>query len=393
MATIRRVALVVVIAALAFGAAVALSFLVDLPIAAAEDFYQLYASDLAVRYGVGLYDEAAQAALYARVQGLPPESVRAFPWVYPPWYNLATFYLAWMPIREASRLWFYLNFAMLGGGVVLLTAGWPRRRQLAALVAALLFVPSIAVLFIGQLIAPAFLGACACAAGLRRARPGMAGLGLILLSFKPPAGVLIALAGVAWLVTRRRPWSRRALGVALVGGLVLVAGAFALDPTWPADYLGSLLRLGGLEVPALCDSCSSLSQVLARRLTDSASGPWIVSGVLAAAIVGVTLWGRHPLWKSGPALIAAAVLLTLLVSPYVRNYDYVMLLVPLMLTVESARGLPAALVIAAAYFIPWLTLIFPGRPGGSEFLWGSAALLLALSGRWASASPAAAEEA
>lgn len=393
MATIRRVALVVVVVALAFGAAVALSFLVDLPIAAGQDFYQLYASDLAVRYGVGLYDEAAQAALYARMQGLPPESVTAYPWVYPPWYNLATFYLAWMPVREASRLWFYLNFAMLGGGVALLTAGWPRRRRLAALAAALLFVPAFAVLFIGQLVAPAFLGACACAAGLRRARPWMAGVGLILLSFKPPAGALIALAGVAWLATRRRPWSRRALGVAIVGGLVLVAGAFALDPAWPGDYLGSLQRLGGLEVPARCDSCSSLSQVLARRLTDSASGPWAISGALAAALVGVTLWRRHPLWKSGPALIAAAVLLTLLVSPYVRNYDYVMLLVPLMLTVESARGAAAGLVTGAAYFIPWLTLIFPGRPGGSEFLWGSAALLLALSGRWTSAPPAAAEEA
>jgi hypothetical protein len=381
MAHVRRSGSIAVAVALLLGLIVALSFLVELPIPHDRDFYSLYVADLAMRHGVGLYDEAAHVALCARLFQVDVSTLNLIPWVYPPWYNLATFFLGWLPIRVAARLWFYLNFTMLIAAIGLVTAGWPNSRRQAALVAGMLFVPALGLLFVGQLVAPVLLGTALFVYGVRRDHAWGLGIGLLLLSFKPPSGALIALAAGAWLLGRALRGStqaKRALAIVAAGGALLLAGAFLLDPTWPGDYLSSLQRRGGADVPIRCDSCASLTFMLARRLLPSTWGPWLIGGLLAASVGALGWWKRPRLLMAGETLTAVLVLLTLLASPYVRNYDFVLLLVPLARGVETASGTASWLIIVTAYLFGWLTLLGPGRPGGSEFLWISAALLLAL---------------
>ncbi len=64
-----------------------------------------------------------------------------------------------------------------------------------------------------------------------------------------------------------------------------------------------------------------------------------------------------------------------------RNYDYVMVLVPWLLGVQRAGAARARwhwVLLAVAYLVAWIALLIPGRPGGSELLWISPAVLLGL---------------
>jgi hypothetical protein len=84
---------------------------------------------------------------------------------------------------------------------------------------------------------------------------------------------------------------------------------------------------------------------------------------LALAASSLLFWRLGPVfvgkgaWLMQPgALMALAGVLTLLIDPYLLNYDYILLLVPIFQL--ARRGWPIWLV----YFIPWATLML-GRNG------------------------------
>ena len=68
------------------------------------------------------------------------------------------------------------------------------------------------------------------------------------------------------------------------------------------------------------------------------------------------------LWKPHELLLSFALLVTLLVSPYLYNYDFLMLLVPFAVLVHKSSWGEKILVLVC-YLVPTLALIQFGRSG------------------------------
>jgi hypothetical protein len=105
--------------------------------------------------------------------------------------------------------------------------------------------------------------------------------------------------------------------------------------------------------------CASLSVGIVR-VASGQSNVGEAAGVgliLAAGLAALFLWRFRPLLQNPTHLMVLSAAFTLLVDPYLLNYDYILLLAPLLLLAQSRIWL-----MVIPYFIPWVALAF-GRDG------------------------------
>jgi hypothetical protein len=409
----KQILTLLIILLIAAGVILAVSFFAPLPIPYYQDFSVTYFTSQGRLNGIHIYDYPTQLAF---VKTLTPSDFTFHPYPYPPWYALATLYLGWLPIQVAARTWFFLNLAMIGGAAWLLTPGWKVIPRILGAFAAIMFIPAFGLLIVGQYSAPVLLGAALFIWSAQKKSAAWAAVALLLMTFKPHIGGILFLAGFGWLLYQCRPWhrphtprssrgrwqvceraafwqakqppvqreiaspleeqrlattsfARRALWLTILGGMILAIVGFLADPAWPLSYLQSLGRYRDIPGVQTCGLCASLSVALVRVATgqsNTGTAAW-VSLVLAMGIVILLLWRYQIYLKDPTALMVLSAILTLLLDPYLLNYDYVLLLIPLLWLVRRER------LAALAYFIPWAALAL-GRDG--NVLLPVAALLL-----------------
>lgn len=351
----KRSILFVVIALLILGIMAVVSLLAPLPIPHFQDFSVLYFSNLGLLNGIQLYDYPAQLNFVLAQTG-PDFTFHPYP--YPPWYALVTLPVALLPIEAAARLWFFLNLAMLAGALWLLTPRWKPIPGLLAFLAAVMFIPTFGLLVVGQYSLPVLLGAALFIWSARKDADWGLAASLALMTFKPHIGGFMALAALGWMLYRRK---FRALGLGIGLGLTLAALGFAADLRWPLAYLESLNRYRDIPGVQTCDLCASLPGSLVRWGTGLSNTGIAarVSLVLGAGLVGLLVWRYRPQLADPTRLTVLSALFTLLVDPYLLNYDYVLLLAPLAVLAQKRRWL--ALL---PYLAPWVLLAF-GRAGNA----------------------------
>lgn len=354
-----------------------------LPLATDSDFRVLYYTDKALLAGVDIYDHPVKMELVARAEGITPGEVTAFPqFAYPPLLALLTVFLGALPIESAATLWFEINLIMLLLSVRLMTDGWPALKRLIAFPAVFLFIPVLGTLVVGQYDFPALLGAALLFYALRKQNPPLTALGLLLLTFKPHIGGFIFLAALIHLFLRKDQFGRRALNQTLLLGVLAFLLGFIADSAWPIHYLQSLLGYRTLGHITTCSECASLSIWLTQWLTGqlSLSLALRMGLLLFALLAGLLFVIRPPLWRNHPLFLNAALIITLSASPYLYNYDYVMLLIPMLwLAGEKIKPLEG-LILGAVIILPLFAILLYGRDGNYSFgltLLTTAALLIA----------------
>jgi hypothetical protein len=249
-----------------------------------------------------------------------------------------------------------LNAAMLLTAAVLLTVKWKPIPRVLALLAALLFIPSIGLMVVGQYSAPVLLGAALFMYAARREDAPLTALGLLLMTFKPHIGLFLLPIGFFWLLLQKTPFARRAVWMALGGGLVLAALGFLADPAWPLAYVRSLVSYTTIPGVANRDLTASFSALLVKMALGYGSAFWATCLSVALVAVMLALFWRFRVFANIETLVVGCALMTLLGDPYMFNYDYVLMLLPLAYLVRQAKSLGARLLIGVAYFLPWLSL-------------------------------------
>jgi hypothetical protein len=352
------------------------------------DFYTLYSSVVAVSRGISPYDHAAVAVIQQNELGWDAVGlgVPSLPFFYPPWYVLFSLPLVTLPFRTAAVAWLAINFLLLMAGCLLLfeALGWrPGRWLLPLLVGAAFFAPTLGDLVVGQYGMPVFFGACLVASlcagtpsdlrenGARGPmvgkasdwwRPALAGLGLVLLTLKPQLGIGALLVACLWLAQRR---AFRPLSWAVGLLLFLAVLSFRVSPNWPVEMItaqATYAAWAGIPFPIQgCDTCSTVAAILESA---GVGGPvavvlnvLVVFGLLIAMVV---VWRRRG--EDLLFLLSVACVATVLGTPYLRNYDLVILVLPFLFvlhsTVSGARRLSyisarlSRVILAAAYALP-----------------------------------------
>jgi hypothetical protein len=328
-----------------------------------SDFSALYYADLALVNGVRVYDIPNMEALARSTTDIPPENFFMPRFPYPPWYMLGTFYLGLLPIRSAGALWFQLNLVMLFLSVWFLTDGWNGRLRLIAFPLALFFLPVLGALSVGQYDFPVLLGTSLLIYSLRRENVALTMLGAILLTFKPHIGALILLSALGWLIIKKSNFGRRAMRSIVVAGVGLSILSLIADPLWFINYPTMLLNYQGEGNVTACSECASVPVWTSRWLFDGSLARAALIAVFLLIALTIVLWSiRKSLLRSPGHLIASALLVTLLVSPYLYNYDFILLLVPFAV-ILSFPGMIEKIAVLLSYLVPSLAIILFGRGG------------------------------
>jgi alpha-1,2-mannosyltransferase len=254
-----------------------------------------------------------------------PASNKLFLWHYPPTYQLLIAPLALVPYVPS----FFLFIASTLVAYLVLVR---RLLQLPdAYVLIMAFPATFICAFHGQ---NSFISAALFAGAILSMRPAphLSGLCFGLLAFKPQLGILVPLAlaaGRQW-----RIFAVSALTAAIYAGLATVF--FGLD-LWRAFFQNASVVRSVLEQALLPWDKMPTAFVFLRLLGLPAWIAYPVQGAtaLGAAVTVVVVWRRcGASYMSGATLVAA----TLLVSPYLFDYEMAMLAVPLaILASDMAR--------------------------------------------------------
>ena len=334
-----------------------------------SDFSAIYNTDLALVHGVPIYDLRAVESLAVKASGIPPEKFFLARFPYPPWYALSTFYLGLLPAKAAATLWFELNLVMLFLSIWFLTDGWSPRLRLIAFPLALFFLPVLGALSVGQYDLPVLLGISLLVYSLRKENAALTTLGAALLTFKPHIGALILLSALIHLILRGDNFGRRALRSILIAGVLLFLVGFIADPAWPVSYPNMLLNYQNEGNVTACSECASLPVWLSRWFFDgSLTKAAMIAVVFLIALVLLFASVRIALLNSPALLLTSALVVTLLVSPYLYNYDFILLLVPFAVLINSTGNILTRIVLIACYLVPTFAIALLGRAGNISLI-------------------------
>ncbi len=342
-----------------------------------SDFSAIYNTDLALVNRIPIYDIPKVEALALKHSGIPPEKFFLPRFPYPPWYALSTFYLGLLPAQAAALLWFELNLAMLFLSVWLLTDGWPERLRLIAFPLALFFLPVLGALSVGQYDFPVLLGTSLLIYSLRKENVALATLGAVLLTFKPHVGALILLSALGWLIAGRSSSGRSVLRSIVSAGVFLFIAGFVADPAWIVSYPKMLLNYQNEGNVSACSECASLPVWSSRWLFDGSltTAMWIALVLLI--LLGVLLYFIRSSLQSHVLLLTAATLVTLLASPYLYNYDFLLLLIPFAVLINKSSPMQK-IVVMVCYLVPTIVLIIYGRAGNISLLFATIVVTILL---------------
>jgi hypothetical protein len=336
-----------------------------LPVRPYLDFQLIFHANLGLLRGISLYDHAGQVNMIAQLAQVSPEQVYVLPFPYPPWYALSTLWLARMPIDMASRAWFAANLVMLFLSAGLLTSGLAPAKRILFFLGALFWMPILGGLFVGQYGFPVLLGAALMIFALKGEKPVLVAIAAALLTFKPHlGGVVLVLAAVA-LARRRDSFGRNALLAALAAGVILFAVGFIASPNWPVEYFRSL---SGFKDVSECGQCVSIPMAFVG-FAKARFGQAMWISLPVAMLLLLWLIRRWRSVSSTPGgLVATGILTTMLASPYLQNYDYLLLLVPLIVLARGGRRTWAWIAMALAYGLPYVSLALWGTRGNGSLI-------------------------
>ncbi len=290
----------------------------------------------------------------------------AFPFPGPPWYLVVFLPLGLLFLGKAALSWALLNVGFLSLTVALTCRGLSARAVALITSIALLAAPVQGHLIVGQFSLIVGLGIALTLWASTHHRPSLVAVGLILTTLKPHIGVPFVVAFFLWSVRGAPTGVMRQAGLFVGFLVVLLLASLAIDPHSLSMYPGYLVTLNSLPVNKVCDTCSSIP-TFATDIWSVASGDiWRVRFVMSSLLWAILIMPLVIVGLSAPLFISATVFAILLSAPYLRNYDYVLLIPPLLITAQSTVHISSpstrriiwgllALAILIAGGLPYLT--------------------------------------
>jgi hypothetical protein len=297
----------------------------------------------------------------------------------PPTTSLLLLPLASLDHHDARVVWIVFNLLLLPL-ILLLLLREGNLRGIEAICGAILFFafqPLRTGLAFGQVYIPILLLLTGAWIGYRRDRPFLLGASLAAMLLLKTAGILL------WplLVVQRR-W--RALGIAVgctLLGILLTLPLVGID-AWRA-YAGQLLLLGNR--PELAVTAYQSLPGMIRHLFSSdpvwnrspvVDMPMVAPGLVILTGGALVLW----LLRYGSRQVcsdrafAAAVLVSIILSPVSIDYHYTLLLVPILI-VAISPDVRSSIPLSAAAVVGLLLIALPLRHTSPALASGVKALL------------------
>ena len=318
-----------------------------------SDFRCFYEAARVVRLGLDPYDRVVWSeATMSDPARLPPCDPT---FVYPLWTAAAMIPFSLPPEPPALALWEAMSLVLLIAAAALIARAWSTPRIGPPLLVMVLWSqPAFSAIANAQ-FGPVLFAATSALAFALPARPKVAVLAWVTLLLKPH---VVAATLLGTLI------HRRLLPRALVVLAVITAASLLLDPRWPAEVLGETVTQSRLADPGLATFWG---------LADAwgLSAGFALAAAAASVALIVVLAPRRRLLA--PELIALLAPASLLIAPYARPHDQIVLAVSWAATLACAERAPRerrrAMVLGVAIVavvLPWAVALGPilGLPSG-----------------------------
>lgn len=279
-------------------------------------------------------EEIGMAARAARFGGEPPPLPQhPYHFAYPPYFALFIAPLLPLPYPWAAAAWIALLVVATAWWTLLLCRElrWPATRagRLLAALGGTLYYPSLISIIVGQITPLVLLLLIAAQMTMRRAgrrQDLLAGAMLAGATVKPQLTWLAVPLLLLDLPSGRRCWTLTGFAATL-GGLVTLPLLWL--PAWPLEFISSL---GGYVTDEPAPSALLIlgHLLIGGRLAGTwAGGPAVLAGIGGSSLVMILVtWWWH--WRPGRThLLAAALAVTLAVTPLRAQTAQMALLVPL----------------------------------------------------------------
>lgn len=322
-----------------------------------------------------------QQAIYGHTLTTPQGE---YLFVYPLYFLVLIFPLAWLPFASALAWW--LAFLQIGSLVVLLLLlnhyqlGQRPLTKAVYLLWGFLLYPSMVAFWVGQPVILVFLLFALAWYAFCRERDWLAGVCLGLALIKPYVILLPLCFLLIYALSRRR--FKVVLGCAGVAA-GLLAISFLIWPPWLGGFLANSAAWVN-QTEALSHDVSAL-----QLLTDLPGAPlssvFLVGAILLLSLALLIVWARAVKSKEEPPELA--LVLTMLFQAFVLPHQHapnqILLLIPcfFVLAALSKRRsyLLLWLTVVSAFLIPWLIRILIADPfAGDHWIIVPIPLLLAL---------------
>ncbi len=259
-----------------------------------------------------------------------------------------------LPLPVASVAWRWVSQFFVAGSLRFLMSGWSPAKIKThfawLLVSAFLFRPFVADMVIGQ-NAPLFLICLAGATWLyERGHTRWSMLLLAVTALKPQLGVpLIGLVGL-WLLVQHRVKAIVVLAGSIVG---LYAVGFLVDPNWLAALIQtSLLKFA---TNPFTPTLRGATWALFPTRPMIANGIWLGASLMMSGCYLFWLV-KHRAKIDFRHALGVAIPLTLILSPYLWNYDQLLLIIPMMLGIEALVCKNQPFLLTATVFL-WVDVV------------------------------------
>jgi len=153
----------------------------------------------------------------------------------------------------------------------------------------------------------------------------------------------------------------------MVVGVALFAIGFIADSSWIISYPKMLLSYQSEGNVSACSECASLPVWLSRWFFDgSLTKATGIAVALLIVLIALFYFIRSSL-QSHEIVLSTALLITLLVSPYLYNYDFLLLLVPFAVLIRKGNLLQKIIALLC-YLFPTFAIILYGRNGNISLI-------------------------
>ncbi len=292
------------------------------------DFFTLWLGGRLAGQGQNMYDQN----IWVGGHGLYDSTWIENPfYVYP--YPTAVFFipLGMLPIEWASTIWIFLTLCMISISIWLLLGRWGQRNRMVFLLpifaGAILFRPVFLTVLHGQLDG-FILFLLAMGISLSEGKKAQIFFAVFpFLFLKPNLGVPILAVIFLWLFLHSE-WKK--IVYLVLGSSAICFIPLLAFPGWIRDFFWTTLYKG--QDNNLFPNIRGLAGLVCNEQTGCFNTIWLIS-ILILTVGLIVLLIRYKNKMCFSEVIALAVCYTLLVTPYLRAYDLILLLVPILFSI------------------------------------------------------------
>lgn len=321
------------------------------------DFFTLWLGGRLAAQGQNMYDETIWISAHALYGSTWVENPF---FVYPYPAALLFIPLGVLPIEIASTIWIFLSICMIVLSIVFLLSTWRSNRKDVFLVPLLagtvIYRPGFLTVLHGQLDGLLFfilsLAVYCCSKGKQRAVCFL----LPVLLIKPNLGGPILVVYALWLLLHHH-WE--AISHLIIESLGILLIPLMFFPGWIHEFIQSSLYKS--EDQNLFPNLRGLAGLVCGEKAACFNPVWgIISLLLLSGLLFWMLRQKERLTSS--SILALGIVITLLVTPYLRAYDLILLLIPVIMCLgqvsEGKTGFTKVTVLYLCFSLFSLGLLF-----------------------------------